>query len=345
MGSGLAAAAPIGGGMGTHLLSAIASWPAGFAWLVAPLHSSASDGVPIVRSAADARVLAGALLPIASLGAALWLARRGRPIAAFGIAWIWIAFLPTANLFPQIHARAERYWFLPVFGLALVLVDGIDAIAARAAPRARQGAAIAAAAARTIFYAQRTFARTPDWRSTETLFRADLARDPDFREGRFHLANALVAQRRFAEADTELRRLRESAGAERSGYVNAIGVEQATCAVHVGLGRNAEAVAGVERIESRAPALAADPVLQSCAAQALEALGRGAEAVARWERAVASLGGVEPPASVSLALARNQARLGRRDEARAWLERARRAAPPGDVAFDFALRQVEKTLR
>jgi tetratricopeptide (TPR) repeat protein len=344
MGRGLAAAAPIGGDWGTHLLSALASWPAGFLWLLFPLHSSASDGVAIVRSAADPRVWLGALLPLASLAAAVLLARRGRPVAAFGLAWIWIAFLPTANLFPQIHARAERYWFLSVFGWALLAVDLFDALAARAAPRARASVAAGVGVALALFLAGRTWTRTPDWQSTESLFRADLVRDPDFREGRFHLAGVLIAARRFGEADAELRRLREAPGA-RTGYVNAIGVEQLACAVDVGLGRNAQALADFARAERDVPGAAADPGLRSCAAQALEAMGRSAEAAAFYERVVASLGASEPPAAVSLALARNLAKLGRRDEARAWLERARRTAPPRDVAFDFQLRQVEKQLR
>jgi tetratricopeptide (TPR) repeat protein len=298
-----------------------------------------------VRSAADLRVWLGALLPLATIGAALWLALRGRAVAAFGLAWIWIAFLPTANLFPQIHARAERYWCLSVFGWALALTDLLDALASRVAPRARTVMATGLAVALAAVLAQRTWTRTPDWRSTESLFRADLARDPDFREGRFHLASALVAARRFGEADAELRRLREAPAGARSGYVNAIGVEQLACAVDVGLGRNAQAVAALERLRREAPATASDPGLRSCAAQAFEAMGRNADAVALYEEIVASLGDVEPPPAVALAMARSYAKLGRRVDARTWLDHARRNAPPGDVAFDFQLRAVEKQLR
>jgi tetratricopeptide (TPR) repeat protein len=343
MGRGLVAAPPIGGDRMTHLLSAIASWPASLAWLVLPLHSSTSDGVAVVRSAADPRVWLGLGLAAASLAAFFACARRGRPVAAFGVAWIWIAFLPTANLFPQIHARAERYLFLSVFGLALVAVDLADALAARVAPRARAALAAGLVLVLALAFAQRTWARVPDWRSTEALFRADLARDPEFREGRFHLANTLVGARRFAEADAELRRLREPAKTEHSGYVNAIGVEQLACAVDLGLARPAQAVARFEELERAAPATAADPGLRTCAAQALEAQGRTADAAALYERVVASLAG-EPPAAVSLALARTQAKLGRRDEARKWLARAEQSGPR-DSAFDFQLRQVEKLLR
>jgi tetratricopeptide (TPR) repeat protein len=344
MGRGLVAAAPIGGDRVTHVLSAIASWPASIGWLVFPLHSSASDAVAVVRTPADPRVLLGVALPIASLAAAFWLARRGRPIAAFGIAWIWIAFAPTANLFPQIHAHAERYLFLSVFGLALAAGDLADAVAARVAPGVRLAAASALVGLVAVGVAQRTWARTPVWQSTETLFHADVATDPGYREGRFHLASALVAQGRFAEADLELRELRRPPPADRSGYVNAIGVEELACAVDVGLGRTAQAIAEYQRHERESSGLANDPGLRSCAAQALEAAGRPQEAAALYERVIASLAGQPPPAALSLALARAYAKSGRRDDAQRWLARAE-ADGPREPAFDGQLRQVERLLR
>ncbi|RIL05610.1 MAG: hypothetical protein DCC71_09810 [Proteobacteria bacterium] len=343
LGRGLVAAAPIGGDVATHLLSAIASWPASIAWLLLPLHSSSSDTIAIVRSAADPRVWLGVALPLASLALALVCAQRGRPVAAFGIAWIWIAFLPTSNLFPQIHAHAERYLFLSVFGLALAAVDLASALAARVAPRARVALAASLVGVFALFLAQRTWVRTPAWRSTETLFRADVARDPSFREGRFHLVRTLVESRRFAEADAELRALRQTPAADRSGYANATGVEQLACAVDLGLARPGMAVLRYDQIAKDAPPIAADPGLRSCVAQALEAQGRNAEAAQLYEQAVASLAS-EPPAALSLAMARVYAKTGRRDEAKQWLARAE-AAGPRDAAFDIQLRQVEKLLR
>jgi len=341
MGRGLVAAVPIGGDRATHLLSALAAWPASLGWLALPLHSSASDGVAIVRSLGDARVWLGVALPVASIALAWWLARRGRPIAAFGIAWIWIAFAPTANVFPQIHAHAERYLFLSVFGLALVAGDLADALASRVGVRAL-GAALVLVAA--LGLAQRTWVRTPAWQSDETLFRADLATDPAWREGRFHLVTALVAKGRLTEADLELRKLREPPPADRSGYVNAFGVEQVACAVAFGLGRHGEVIARFDALERESSPLAVDPGLRSCVAQSLEALGRNAQAAALYERVVESLGGVEPPAALSLAIARVQAKSGRRDEARQWLDRAR-ASAGADPAFGIQAQVVERLLR
>jgi predicted Zn-dependent protease len=193
-------------------------------------------------------------------------------------------------------------------------------------------------------FAQRTWARTPAWQSTETLFRADVATDPGYREGRFHLASALVAQGRLAEADVELRELRRPPPPDRTGYVNATGVEELACAIDVGLGRHAQVIADYQRYERESSPFAADPGLRSCVGQALEASGRPQEAAALYERVVASLDGSAPPAALSLSLARAYARSGRRDDAQRWLARAR-ADGPREPVFDGQLRQVERLLR
>jgi tetratricopeptide (TPR) repeat protein len=272
-------------------------------------------------------------------------ALRGRPVAALGLVWIWLAFLPTANLFPQIHAHAERYLFLSVFGAALVAVDLLDALAARVRPRRHVAVAAAIGALLVLGLAQRTWVRTPDWRSTEALFRVDVARDPAYREGRFHLARAFVLQQRNGEAAAELALLREMSP-ERSGrwsYVNDVGVRELACATDVALGRNAEVIASFRELERSAPSAAEDPALRSCIALALEGAGQTEQASALYLRVVDSLAG-EPPAAVSLAIARTQAKLGRRAEAQQWLDRARRDGPR-IPSFDFQLRQVEKLLR
>jgi hypothetical protein len=217
---------PIGGGRVSHWSSAVASWPASLAWLFAPLHSSTSDVVRVVSSPFDSMVALGVALPILSL--AIWwaLLRAGRPVAALGLAWTWITFLPTANLLPQIHARAERYLFLSVFGAALLVVDLLPLLFIRAAPRVRQVATLAVGVSLVLGLAHRTWVRMPDWRSTRTLFERDVARDPAFREGRFHLAKALFEEQEYARASRELRALRAAMapGAATWGNVAAAGV-------------------------------------------------------------------------------------------------------------------------
>jgi len=344
LGSGLLAAPPIGGSRTAHLLSALASWPAALLWLVAPLHSSTSDVVRIVTSPAAPMPWLGAALAVGSLLACVWLARRERPVAALGLAWIWIAFLPSANLFPQIHARAERYLFLSSFGAALLVVDLADWLFSRAAPPWRRVGPVMSVAALAIALAGRTWIRTPDWRSTSSLFEVDVARDPAFREGRFHLASALFREQKYAQADEQLRELLllEQAPRPTWDYLNEVGLYQLACANDIALHRELDVVRDAERLSRAHPSIASAPPVRACLAQAQEALGRNAEAAATYEAVVAALPG-DPPAAVSLAMARVYAKLGRRDEARRWLATATRDGPR-EPAFDYQLRSVERLL-
>ncbi len=77
--------------------------------------------------------------PLVALGSwarALWLERRGSAaratalsLLALGLLWFPIAYFPHSNipvLLPTV--RAERFWYLPVIGTALVLGHGFDAL-------------------------------------------------------------------------------------------------------------------------------------------------------------------------------------------------------------------------
>jgi hypothetical protein len=284
-------------------------------------------------------------LPIFSL--AIWwiLLRTSRPVAAFGLAWIWITFLPTANLLPQIHARAERYLFLSVFGAALLVVDLLPLLFTWGTPRARQVATLGLGVLLVLGLAQRTWIRMPDWRSTRTLFERDVARDPTFREGRFQLARALFEEQQYADASRELRALRKAMvpGAATRGNVAIAGVYELECSTELALRRYDAAASLVSEVGRSDPKAARSPSLRNCHARALESLGHFRDALAIYLDVAESLPG-DPPAALSLALARTYARLGRKAEGRPWIERARRDAPR-EPHFDFELRRIERLYR
>jgi tetratricopeptide (TPR) repeat protein len=345
LGHGLALPAPMGGSVFTHLASTFGSWPASLLWLFVPASSSTSDVVQLVTSAADPMPWLGLGLAAGSLVAWLVLLRAGRPVAALGLAWIWIAFLPTSNLLPQLHGRAERYLFLSVFGVALLVVDLLALASDRLPRRARAAAFATAGIVLVALLAQRSFVRTPAWQSTRSLFEADVARDPRFREGREQLALALFGAGRHVEAAEHLAKLtaEPSLFAGTSSFVNPVGVEQLYCQNQLALGRAAEVLARQERLRATQPALANVAGVRACFGQAQEALGRPQEALAIYLEIAHGLPG-EPPPALSLLIARAHATLGNRAEASKWLERARRTGPR-EPAFHRQLDAVERLLR
>ena len=344
LGSAVALAPAIGGSPATHLASAVAAWPAALAWLFLPLSSSASDAVRVVTSALDPMLWLGLALAASSAVAWLLLLRAGRPVAAFGLAWLWIAFLPTANLLPQIHARGERYLFLSAFGAGLLVADLLPALLRAGASRARAILCAGLALLWLGFLAERSWARAPAWRSSRALFEGDVARDPAFREGRHHLASDLFAEGRYAAAERQVRALLEEDPelSDRWSYVNRIGVEELACQIQLARQRPRRVLAQRRRLEAEQREVAELPSLRTCFASALDALDQD-EAALELLLAVAEELPEEPPPRLSLMIANSYAKLRRPEEARAWLARAE-ASGIREPALDFELRRIRRSL-
>lgn len=340
LGGALPGLPPIGGSVATQVLTALASWPSSLGWLFAPLICSTNDAVRIVASAADLQAILGALLALGSALAWWVLARRGRPLAAFGLAWVWIAFLPTSGLLPMLHLRGERYLYLSSFGAALLLADLAPAVWSRWAP-SRRALGIGLAAVVLLGLAARTFTRLPDWESNRVLFQRELDRDPEYREGRFLLAAELAVEGRYREADRVLAPLLEppAKAPARAGYLNLLALYELACVNTAALGRH-EAVV---KLEARAgAAVAAVPSFRACLAASKTALGRHQEALDDY-LAVEKKLGEATPARLQLEIARSLAALRRRPEARERLDRASRAAT-GDRALQQEIERLRARL-
>jgi tetratricopeptide (TPR) repeat protein len=340
LGDGPGPLPPIGGSFATQIASAVANWPAKLAWLFFPLHSSTSDVIRVVDSAADPLLWLGTCLALGS-AAAWWLClHRGRPLTALGLAWIWIAYSPTAGLLPTLHANGERYLFLSAFGAALIVADLVAALARRAG----RVPAIALAALLLAFLAQRTSARIPEWESNLALFQNEIARDPAYREGYFLVAVELFQRGRFAEADRHLRPLLAD-GPEFAGtasYANPLSVHELACSIHLSLRRYDDVLALAGKLQRTRPPVLRAPPIRTCVGQAHDALGHTRRAVDLF-RGVAEELGHETPPRLYLMIARGYSRLGESDEARAWLRRARTAAGP-DPTLQSQIRRLADSL-
>jgi hypothetical protein len=344
LGSVLTGVTPIGGSLSTQWLTAIADWPRQLGWLFAPLRSSTNDTVMIVDSLASARLALGALLALGSAFAWWWLRRAGARIAALGLAWIWIAFAPTAGLLPLLHASGERYLFLSSFGAALLLAELGMRWLPGPPPAWRRRLAPGLALLLLLGLAERTRARLPDWSSTETLFQTDLARAPNFREAYFILGVKDAEAGRFAEASQRIAPLlsNDPRFQGSAGYLNWLSLAELACLSSLGRQDFAGVLALEARWQREFPALARAPSFRVCAAQARDGLGRTAEALESY-LSVANELGAAAPTGLYIVIARNLVALDRGEEAAPWLARARAAAPT-DPAVLGQLQAIESAL-
>jgi len=117
---------------------------------------------------------AGGLVSLAICLAAAWLAfrawRGGRNPVAFAILFFFVTLAPTSNLLIHVGSiMAERWMYLPSFGLALLAVWGLSALTRRF-PALPKQALVAAALLVCAAWGVRAFARNFDWRDELTIW-------------------------------------------------------------------------------------------------------------------------------------------------------------------------------
>ena len=114
--------------------------PKGFLLWLWPMDLHHERSWSIYTSAALPRVWLSLALVIALIGAAAWFWRRNRPISV-GLAWFFIATIPTSNLIVLINAIFYDHWFiLPGLGLAIIAGSLLSWLPRRAAAAVGFGA-------------------------------------------------------------------------------------------------------------------------------------------------------------------------------------------------------------
>jgi len=112
-------AAPFGGGSASHLLTISKIIPFYLRLIFLPDALSAVYDVPVAHSVFEPMTALSVFIMIA-LGAMIILTWRRQPIVAFGICWFIVALGPTLNVIPFGTFAADRYAYLPLFGLCLI---------------------------------------------------------------------------------------------------------------------------------------------------------------------------------------------------------------------------------
>lgn len=294
-----------------------------------PLWPAAIYDFPLSRSAADPKFLASVAALLALALGAIRLARRS-PLARLGAGWFALGLFPYLNLLPSGVLLANRYLYLALPGLLLVVLAGWQTLAGHgrvvAAARALKAAGwvwVFCLLLRTAFWA-------PAWKSDAALWSQALRHNPHSPVAMNNLGNVRLAEGQLQEA-AELYR---QAQAEAPDYSEA---QLNEARVLYRQGRLEEGIRLAERIPSTsAQAPAAADLLGSF----YEARG-DLESSEFWSRRAAAMAPAQLPFTFNLAT--TLLRRGRNGEAEILLREVLRRAPTHAAALtNLAACQVQR---
>jgi protein O-mannosyl-transferase len=172
---------------------------------VLPTHQTFDYGWPFADSLWRADVLLPLIVLLGLLAVAVWAYRR-YPLATFCLAWLFITLAPTSSIIPLSDAAFEHRMYLPIVGLAwLVVVGGYDLIGWAAVRTNRDAAALrrAGAVAAAVWIALlgvATMVRNGIMQDPIALAADTIAKAPDNWRGHSSHAEALIDAGRNDEA-------------------------------------------------------------------------------------------------------------------------------------------------
>jgi tetratricopeptide (TPR) repeat protein len=173
--------------LGNRMGNALVSIPRYLLRLVYPLDLSIY--YPLPNHWPAWQVAASLALVVIITAIAAWQA-RARPYLIVGWLWFLILLAPTLGVVQvALHAMADRYMYLPMAGLLIMLVWGGDDFAKRAGAGAGSAGAVAAIA--VIVLSILTWYQQSFWRDTYRLFTHALSIDPDNAFAEFVVGTAL----------------------------------------------------------------------------------------------------------------------------------------------------------
>jgi tetratricopeptide (TPR) repeat protein len=197
--------------------------------------------------------------------------RGSRPYLAVGWLWFLGTLLPVIGLI-QVgsQARADRYMYLPMVGLGIMLVWGLKEVL-------KNKIAISAAIVACLACAVLCEAQIQYWRNSETLFRHALDVTTDNYLAHHNLGVSLADEGRFPEAIQQYQaalQIEPEAANVQTDYGNALAKS----------GRMPEAIA---HYQAALRALPESPIVHNDLANALAATpGRMPEAIAEYQTAL-----------------------------------------------------------
>lgn len=143
--------------------------------------------------------VAGAAVALVATTAALWAVRRRQP--ALWVGWLWYlgTLVPVIGLIQVgLQARADRYTYIPLIGIAILVTWGGDALARRGAVWRRAVALLGAAA--VVSMAVLCWRQAGVWQSSEILFRHAIEATQDNYWAYNNLGNVFSRRQEYARA-------------------------------------------------------------------------------------------------------------------------------------------------
>jgi tetratricopeptide (TPR) repeat protein len=260
----------------TNALAAYAAYLADTVWPsgLAVFYPHPREGVSLAAAGA------GAFALVMGTASAILLRRRA---PAFGVGWLWFVgmLVPVLGLLQVgLQARADRYTYLPLIGLAIAVAFPLARIAGS---RAQQRGLALLGVATVLALAWAARLQLAHWKDTETLFRHAVAVTEDNYLAHQWIGSALLHRHALDEARAAFGR----ALALRPGWAKA---HQGLADIDAERGDWNAAVRGYERALRFAPGEAR---VHLRLARALAASGQIAEALGRARHAVAIGRGVD----------------------------------------------------
>ena len=142
-------------------------------------------------------ILGGTALGLTCL--ALWFLRQ-RKSMLFGLVWFGLALAPAAQIMPHHIHRADRFLYLPLAGIVLVVGMGLKPLGNALKGRVPSEGRIAAGALAVLVLAAMSTAQVRTWRDSCSMWENCVAVVPGNAYAHGSLAEVLADQRQFKEA-------------------------------------------------------------------------------------------------------------------------------------------------